>query len=480
LYTRFFGGFNMDKTASFYLITDTHYLSKKNWVDGKSIKERLHNDHIALLHTPEILDSYIEYIIRDDKTDTVLFLGDNVDNGDLTSHGEFRLRLERLKDAGKRVIMTYATHDYIGAEDDECNFQKPRRFTENGSEPIDFMRRAVLKDFYGDYTRKNALSVDGESGSYTVELNDNLLLIMLIDNGNGRSFCGLFENSLKWLEEQISDANEKGQMTLVCVHHPVLSPSKFYETFAPTEMLGGHKEFAELLCRNRVRAVFTGHTHIQNIQKYTSVNGNWFYDISTSSLANAYGKMRKISVNCESAECIVESVQTDITEKTGLSREELYRLNSPGNLEVLLPMINRDYSAFVKESIGFLPTKPLEKYRFLIRPAAKKLSSLSLYSVVKLAGIKKKLTEEERNYAKKLPAKEVVFEICRHVFPGNAPYTPQTVEYKAVHGLFERVDRLNIKKIRKFLKGLSFCPYVDDFLYNNRTGDDDSITFYLK
>ena len=51
------------KKASFYLLTDTHYVSKKNWVEGNPFTFRERSDQIALKATPEILDTFLEKVI---------------------------------------------------------------------------------------------------------------------------------------------------------------------------------------------------------------------------------------------------------------------------------------------------------------------------------------------------------------------------------------------------------------------------------
>jgi 3',5'-cyclic AMP phosphodiesterase CpdA len=469
----------MKNEVSFYLITDSHYFSVKNWVEGKPVTDRVRDDQIALLQTPEILDTYIEAILADNDADTVVFLGDNIDGGDMNSHYEFRQRLERLSQAGKRVFVTYATHDYIGGVDDECNFQQPRRFTENGIEIIECMRKAQLPDFYYDYTAREAVSVDGESGSYSVNLTDGILLICIIDNGNGRSHCGLFDGGMKWLEEQLAQAERQEKYALVFVHHPVLPPWSIYGRLVGHEMYAGHRELTQLLCRYGVRAVFTGHTHVQGIKKYENANGDRLYDISTCALANAYGCMRKITVDAGSGECCVESVRADIEAKTGMSREQLYRQNFPGIWEELLPLICSDYNGFIGRSQGYLPSDKLRKYRLLISFIGKRLNGMTLYSVARFAGVRKKLSAQERQTAKATPLKAVLFEILRHVYTGNAPYTPETVEYRVLRGATERIDRLNIKKLRSLLGGMTLSEAAGDFLYSE-TGNDESISFYLK
>ena len=90
----------MKQPTSFYLLTDTHFVSKQTWVEGKPFTMRERGDQIALKLSPEILDSFIEMILADDTIDTVLFTGDNVNSGDMASHADFRARLEKLTAAG--------------------------------------------------------------------------------------------------------------------------------------------------------------------------------------------------------------------------------------------------------------------------------------------------------------------------------------------------------------------------------------------
>lgn len=469
------------KSKSFYIITDSHYLSKKHWVEGVPFTRRIREDSIAINHTPEILDAYLDAVIADKDTDTVLFLGDNVDNGDMTSHYEFRERLEKLTAAGKKVYMLYATHDYIGAGDDECCFQKPRRFTETGTEPVDFMRKAQLPEFYFDYTRKNAYSVHKESGSYCVKLADNLVMIFIIDNGNGRSYCGLFDDGLEWLEAEIKSAQKSGMTVMLCTHHPVLPPWKIYEKVAPHEMFGSYKKLWDIMCRCNVRLIFTGHTHVQSIQKHTDKNGNWFYAVSTIALAHCFGKMRKVTVDCDTGKCEIISIQKDIEKAVGTTREELYKQNFSGIWETLLPLAHSDYKQFIEQSDGYIkkPNIP-KKYRFIIKPVSRQLDKISLYKAAGLAGVKRKLTDSEKEYAKNNYVKTTLFEILRHFFSGNAPFTPDTLEYRIATGITHRIDRLNIKKLKNYLSELTVTDVAEDFLYNDRTGDDDSISINMK
>jgi len=476
------------KKTSFYLLTDSHYVSKKNWVEGKPFTFRERNDQIALKATPEILDTFIEKIISDSQTDTVLFTGDNVDNCDMNSHYEFRERLEKLVSAGKKVYVIHSTHDYSGDGEDK-NWFKSCRYTETGTEPIEFMKKGGLFDFYYDYGPKQALSVHRESGSYTVKLCDGVRLIAIVDNGDGGGYCGLFEDGVEWLKNEIKAANNDGDYVLLATHHPVLPPWEVYRHVADNEMYGGYRELWKIMCENNVRVVFTGHTHVQNIRKYTDENGRWFLDVSTIALANAAGKMRKISVDANDGNCFVTSIgieKLNGIDTGSLSAYEcLYHLNFPGIWEKLIPLSSSDFKAFLELAEGYLPTDWLEKHKHLIGFAGKKAQSVSLSFAAKLGGGWKTLSPSQKKQAKDKKLIDAAYIILKHIFTGNAPFTPDTVEYKALDSLASRADkvvnRFNIQSVKRIIPdGSSLREIAQDFLYNCRTGDDDEIEFSLK
>ena len=177
----------MPNKHSFYILTDTHYVSKRNFTpESKSFEGRERGDQIALRASAEILRSFFAEITADTETDAVLITGDLVNNGDRNSHEDFIAELKALTDAGKRVFVTTATHDYCGMGDDE-NFFRSCRYTDTGTEPIDCVRKHELAGLYYEFGPAQSDSVDAESGSYSLKLFDGVRLIALNDNGNGRS-----------------------------------------------------------------------------------------------------------------------------------------------------------------------------------------------------------------------------------------------------------------------------------------------------
>ena len=476
------------KKSAFYLLTDSHLVSERIWEEGEPISNRERGDQIVLKSTPQILDAFIDKILADQETDTVIFTGDNINGGDLASHEDFRLRLERLTAAGKKVYVTTATHDYCGEGDDE-NFFHACRYTATGSEPTPCMRKRDLFDFYYDYGPRQAISVHRESGSYCVQLGEGVRMILINDNGNGRSHCGLFEDGVAWLEGQIRDAKAAGDFVLLAVHHPVIAPWEVFRHIVDYELYGGYRDLWALMCKEHVRAVFTGHTHVQSIRKYTDENGEWFLDISTIALANAAGKMRHVTVDPDAARCDVTSVGieqvpgVDLQGKTPF--EHFYGLNFPGILPRILPLAKTDYDAFLYEGRGFLPTDQLKKYRLLVRPALRWLLSRKLSAAANFGKKYNGMTRDERKALRDRPMMDTVYEVLKHIYSGNAPFTPDTPEYCVVMGAASRldhiVDRFRIKKVQDLIpEGSSLAEIAEDFLYNNRTGDDDAISFDLR
>ena len=480
----------MKKPTSFYLLTDTHYVSKQNWVEPGAFTRRERGDQIALKLSPEILDSFIEKILADDTVDTVLFTGDNVNDGDMNSHYEFRARLEKLTAAGKKVYVTEATHDYCSPNgEDECFLHESVRYTETGVEPIPCMHKSELFDFYYDYGPKQAISVHRESGSYVIQLGEGVRLCMIVDNGNGRSHCGLFEDGIAWLTDEIHAAKAAGDCMLLAVHHPVIAPWEVYRHMADYEMYGGYRELWKLMCEEGVRVVFTGHTHVQNIRKYTDGEGRWFVDVSTVAAVNAAGKMRRVTVDPEAGVCDVTSVALDEivgVDTGGLSPHAfLYGINFAGRVEKFFPLVKTDFDRFLDETDGILPAEKLRGHKLLSKCALRFVTARKLAFAAKLGKTWKTMTPEQKQYAKQTKLMDVMFEICRHIYPGNAPYTPDTAEYIALHGAAARLDRIvqkrKIEAVQKLIPpGSSLAEMAEDFLYNNRTGNDDAICIDLK
>ena len=99
--------------------------------------------------------------------------------------------------------------------------------------------------------------------------------------------------------------------------------------------------------------------------------------------------------------------------------------------------------------------------------------------------MKKYFTREQKEEAKSKTLVQTAYILLRHIYSGNAPFTPDTIEYKVLDSAVGRIDKLvdlfRIKAVKKIIpEGSSLRIIAQDFLYNCRTGNDDEISFSLK
>ncbi len=474
---------------SFYILTDTHYISHRAFPeDGGGLKRREAGDQIALIPSAEILRGFFAKILADEESDAVLITGDLVNGGDRLSHEDFIKELGALTAAGKRVFVTTATHDYCGLGDDE-NFFTPCRYTETGSEPAEPVRKAELAGLYHDFGPAQSSSVNAESGSYSLKLFEGVRLIALNDNGNGRSHCGLFDEGFGWLESEIDKANAAGEAVLLAVHHPVLAPWDVYSKLVEFEMFGGYKRLWRLMCEKGVRVVFTGHTHVQNIREYKDEAGRYFYDVATTATGSAAGCMRKVTVDTEAGVCSVETVRLDAipgfdTGGKGF-RDYVYGLNFVGLIERALPLALTDWEAFLQTAEPVLPVDKLKAHKGLAKFGIKKLMKLKMKTLAKFGRKYGGITKEEIRALDDERALPVFLNLGAHAQSGNAPYGPATPEYKALKGVVLKAEKLanRFKKdlIEKIVpEGQTLWDVAEPLVCNNRTGDDDNVMIRLR
>lgn len=469
---------------SMYVLSDIHYISHKMWEEGEPINARERGDQIAIKATPEIFDSFCDKIIADKESQAVLITGDLVNNGEKQSHLDFISALDRLRQSGKKVYIITGTHDYAGMGLDE-NIFKSVFFGKNGVTDAEGVYKTELPELYRSFGPSDADSVHSSSGSYSVSVSDGLRLIGINDNGNGRSHCGLFEDGFIWLENELKKAESKSEIVFIASHHPVIPPWPVYSAIAGSELFGGCERLKELMCSYGVRLIFTGHTHIHGIRRCDRGGGRCFYDIATAALPAARGKMRKAVFDFQTNKCRIESIGIENIKNfdtKGLSAEEyIYSLNFSGLLEKAAACRHsKEFSDYAGAVLG---RDMLNKHRRLTAFAFALLDRAKMSLPAALGGRLCALTYEEKLKLKNEYLKTVFFNVLKSVMSGNGPYPPETPEYKAVAGFALRADSV-LKKIRpeiySKLKADSLKDILDPFLYNTRTGDDDSIVIDLK
>lgn len=92
----------MINELNFTVISDTHYYSKKNYVDGFDKSKKQKSDQLFFSASEEIVNHTFKSLCENDTPDIILISGDLTYNGEKTSHEEMKTALKKLKQNGKR------------------------------------------------------------------------------------------------------------------------------------------------------------------------------------------------------------------------------------------------------------------------------------------------------------------------------------------------------------------------------------------
>lgn len=93
----------MNDELKFTVISDTHYYSKKNFVDGFDKNKKPKPGQLFFSRSEEIVEHTFDCLCKNDTPDIVLISGDLTYNGERTSHDEMKAALKKLQQKGESV-----------------------------------------------------------------------------------------------------------------------------------------------------------------------------------------------------------------------------------------------------------------------------------------------------------------------------------------------------------------------------------------
>lgn len=436
------------------VITDTHYYSAKLGVDTPSYKKYDATNQKAVKDSPEIIAAAFAQIAKSE-CENVIFCGDATCDGDYDSHVEFIELLYALKKCGKRVFAITSTHDYQDDGMTNC-------YTGNVKTKIPSAKRDELSEMYHSFGPDQAFSQF--EMSYAAELDRNYILLALNSDKNGKGRSGYSPEHRAWIAKIANAAQQCSKRVIAFTHHPILSPSPVYSLIGKNDMMGEHDEIKNFLADLGISLVFTGHSHVHDISYDFSPNGNVIYDISTSALAGYPGFYRTVRI-CGNNVHISSVATTERVE--GIDNLPDYLENKfIGMIDNTLNAAATDIDAFAA-CVDSMSVHPNVSYRigWLIKPIARLIKRLKL-------GVFAKWVRSETHGADLTSAEDVgVFDFIRrlvlHLYSGNAPYTPDTAEYKIVIGFINIIDSvfalLRIKfRLSKLIRPLLYNSGIDD------------------
>lgn len=450
------------KPLKLNIISDIHYYSKETGISGKAFEKENAKTPNDLLNCEIILSSLADQLVEDE-CDIILVSGDVTTNAEKEAHEGVIKLLRSLKERGKRVYVITATHDFHGDG-------KTHKFVGDEKLSVPSVVREELFDMYREFGPDEAIAVHKDSMSYVVQLCDGYRLFALNDDRNHKGASGFSDDCFKWISEQIKDAEENGQFIIPMTHHPMLSPSPFYTIIGKSNIMGEAERRIDEFTEMGLHYMFTGHTHMQDISyKYTE-GGKIFYDITTSAAIGYPANFRrvtfypaegKIDVDTVDVKCDIDGrkLQDHLEDKFfGMIRRVIDAAGSD------IPELARLATAFsVKEKLIY-------KIGWIIKPFAKILKNLKIGTVAKLVKKETGLKKSDYEHIKDKKVVDFIVSLVRNLYGGDAPYSPDTAEYKIAMGILAVIDsilKLFGIKISSILKGAeSVQSLVEPLLYN--------------
>ena len=210
--------------------TDLHYLAPALTDHGPFFTALTEQGDGKLMRTIEELTDAFLAEVREQRPQALILTGDLTFNGALLSHTALAEKLRALEREGVPVYVLPGNH-----------------------EAADFRR------IYADFGFDEALALDGDSLSYTAQLDDETRLLML-DFNTAHDPCGVSDRTLRWVERELRAAQAEGMRVLAAGHQNLFRQTVFTSSY----VIQGAGELAALLRQYGVRLFLSGHLHCQH------------------------------------------------------------------------------------------------------------------------------------------------------------------------------------------------------------------------
>lgn len=395
-------------------------------------------------YSAAILDAALEAFLNEPDCGILLISGDLTQNGHADEHCALLPRLRRVQAAGKRVYVITATHDYGLDYIEEC--------PDDGADPLGReggrMYQSDLRGLYDAFGFRDSIA-EFRRNSYVAQLAPGIRLLALNDDGDGRAFCGYYEDQMQWILAQIEQAKRDGQVLLGMTHHPTMPPSPIYPLISARDMLGNYEETTDRLGDAGLRAMFTGHTHMHSVSIKTTPGGSIYHDINTGSLISYPGYFREIVIEGRHMSVTTKAFPDFYYTPEQMPIHDFLEKDFDSFLRGLIENAADDYETFAHSCGGLsISYEGAMKMKFPVHMLAKYINRATLGGVGRLLLIK------IPRGVRKQPLKELFLEIVRNVYAGNYRYGPDTDIFQALMAFARRAEGLIGKRLPGFLRPL--------------------------
>ncbi len=291
------------KPLKLTILADTHYYDASLGVSGEAYALRSASDQKCLGETDAIITAAFRKVAESD-CDAVLLAGDLTNDGERICHEKMREKLYELQKK-KPVFVTTATHDW-------CCDQNPRRFDgDKVYNDVETMPHEELYAFYNDFGTARARDrfvTHLGTASYLADLSEDVVLLALNDDQNGKGKAGYKPDHLEWILETVRRESAAGKTVIAMQHHllyPHLSP-----LVTNGCCCGGRDALLESLCEAGLRLMFVGHSHLQRIDRYVSKSGKALFEVNVGSLCGYPAPITEVTVTADDVH-----IRTDFLEQ---------------------------------------------------------------------------------------------------------------------------------------------------------------------
>ena len=454
------------------VITDVHYYSRKLGVEGKAYDKMESKSQMVIKDSPYVIKWGFDMLCEDKSTNIVLLSGDVTHDGEMDSHTEFIEMLRELKSRGKKVYVITATHDY---QDNGIAYAC------RGDERVEVPavgERHDLWDMYYEFGPNEAISTHPDSMSYVVQLAPGYRLFALNDDSNykpvGERGSGFSDDCMNWIMEQLEDAKKNDQFVIAMTHHPMISPSPFYNIIGGGNMQRNYETTREIFADAGLSCMITGHTHVHDISVVTTKKGNKFYDVACGAFIGCPPAMRNITFDPKNAKIDVDTAYIDEVKEIDTKGKSFpdYMMNFFfGMIKEVLWAMGNDIDRLAEMTPAFsVPGETVKKFAWIIKPVGKFLNRLTFKKIWRLCKKESGLKKADIADIADNKVVDFILELVQNLYCGDSPYTPDTKEYKLICGILNIIDSfLNTihLSIGKFLKGAtSVRGLVEPLLWN--------------
>ncbi len=417
------------KPLKFYLVTDTHYFKNSLGAYGEAYEEFMDGEQKCFAETQAINEAVFDYLTDAKEADILLIAGDLSFNGEKESNEAFSKLLHEFKEkSGKKIYVVTAGHDFN---------ETPFNFTDAGRGTVEGTKFTELYDLYKDFGYTDAIAFNKEHLSYVAELSEDVRLLVICNDIDGKKHITYDDEFLGWIEAQAKKAQADGKMMIAMEHYPVLPGQPILALIGDARQDEAQK-LIDTLADNGVHLIFTGHMHNQSINMVTTENGNRFFDVCTGSAIGCPAFMRLVTIENENTVDIKSIPVPDFEwDKKGLTGEEYLKNQFERMIRSLIYKMENDPERFM----GKLRIKSSAALKKIFPFIGRKLSKMTVGGFAKLLFIKADPEIKNDSFV------DFAVSFVRSVFEGNQPYVEGTPGGDTLLKAFKRIS-VFVKKLK--------------------------------